>query len=259
MTPAQPTQGQTPDAAPQKLLHDRVALVTGAGKGIGRAVATLFGRHGASVVLVARTEADVVSASEEITAAGGRALPMPGDLTDDAFVERLFQKVREEFGRLDILVNNAGTALGSPVETQTIEALRGCLELNVVAAFACMQQAIRLMKETNHDSGKIVNVGSVRSHWTESGSGGAYNASKYAVRALTESVARQLHGTGSRIAVGLLCPGAVDTPLTNPKGEPRPQWLRPETVAEAVLYMVTTPAMVNVFDLTLFSTEQKPW
>jgi 3-oxoacyl-[acyl-carrier protein] reductase len=122
----------------------------------------------------------------------------------------------------------------------------------------CMQRAVRLMRETG-GVGKIINVGSVRSHWTEAGGDGAYNASKYALLALTETVARQLHGTGLQIAVGIVCPGVVDTRLTNPRGEPRPDWLRPETVAAAVLHAVTAPDNINVFDTTLFSVAQKPW
>ena len=239
-------------------LEGKVALVTGAGRGIGRATAKKLAECGASVVLTARSAGELDEAAEEIRTAGGQARTVPGDITDSSFVEELFTVVREEFDRLDILVNNAGMVAGGPVQELPVEDFRYCLELNVVAAFACMQQAARLMEEKGL-AGKIINVGSVRSHWTEGGDGGAYNASKYAIRGMTESVARQLHGTGSNIAVGLLCPGVVDPTLTNPKKEPRPDWLRTETVAEAVLHAVTAPDNINVFDLTLFSTSQKPW
>ena len=134
---------------------------------------------------------------------------------------------------------------------------RTCLDLNVWAVFLCTQQAVRIMKGCG--GGKVVNVGSVRSHWTESGSGGAYNASKYGLRGFTESVARELHGQEPGIAVSLVCPGVVDTTLTNPKREPRPGWLKPEQVADAILYAATAPAGVNVYDVTLFSTQQRPW
>ena len=239
-------------------LEGKVALVTGAGRGIGRATAKKLAECGASVVLTARSAGELDEAAEEIRTAGGQARTVPGDITDSSFVEELFTVVREEFDRLDILVNNAGMVAGGPVQELPVEDFRYCLELNVVAAFACMQQAVRLMEEKGL-AGKIINVGSVRSHWTEGGGGGAYNASKYAVKGMTESVARQLHGTGSNIAVGMLCPGVVDTTLTNPNKEPRPDWLRTETVAEAVLHAVTAPDNINVYDLTLFSTSQKPW
>lgn len=239
-------------------LDGKIALVTGAGRGIGRATAELLAERGATVVLVARTAEQLDEVAAGIRAAGGQATPIPGDVTDDAFVERLFAAVRDEFGRLDILVNNAGIAPGGTVEELPVEKFRQCLELNVVAVFALTQQAVRLMKEAGA-GGKIINIGSVRSHWTEAGSGGAYNASKYGLRGLTESVARQLHGTVPPIAVGLVCPGVVDTTLTNPKQEPRPDWLSPATVAQAVLHAVTAPDHINVFDTILFPTSQKPW
>ncbi|NLC55576.1 MAG: SDR family oxidoreductase [Armatimonadetes bacterium] len=239
-------------------LDGKIALVTGAGRGIGRAVAELLAREGATVILVARTEAELAATVAAIRDAGGQARAIPGDLTQDAFVEHLFAAIRQEFGRLDILVNSAGMAPFGPVEELPVQKFRECLELNVVAVFACMQQAIRLMKETG-GRGKILNIGSVRSHWSEGGDGGAYNASKYGLRGLTESVARQLHGSGLEIAVGMVCPGVVDTPLTNPGREPRPEWLRPEMVAEAVLHALTAPPGVNVYDTTLFAMFQKPW
>jgi NAD(P)-dependent dehydrogenase (short-subunit alcohol dehydrogenase family) len=242
----------------EKRLSGKIALVTGAGRGIGRAVAELLSQHGAEVVLTARTASEIEEVAAAIRQAGGQALPVPGDLTDDAFVEQLFATVRQRFGRLDLLVNNAGVAPFGPVEDLPVQRFRDGLELNVIAVFACMQQAIRLMRETG-GTGKIINVGSVRSHWTEAGDAGAYNASKYGLRGLTESVARQLHGSGLNIAVGLVCPGVVDTTLTNPNREPRPDWLTSETVAQAVLYAATAPPNVNIFDITLFPTAQKPW
>lgn len=239
-------------------LENKIALVTGAGRGIGRAVAELFAGEGATVVMVARTAADLEEAAAAIEEKGGAAVLIPGDITEASVVAHVFQEIREQFGRLDILINNAGIAPFGPIEELPVERLRACLELNVVAVYACTQHAVRLMRETG-GVGKIINVGSVRSHWTEAGDGGAYNASKYALRGMTESIARQLHGAGLNIAVGLICPGGVDTPLTNPKREPRPDWLRPETVAEAVLHAVTVPDNINMYDMTLFSTVQKPW
>lgn len=239
-------------------LVGKVALITGAGRGIGAACARLLAEHGATVWLTARTAAELDRVAAEIAARGGVARAIAGDITDDAFVERLFAAVEAEHGRLDILVCSAGIAPGGGVEEQTVQALRDCLELNVVAVFACIQQAVRLMNRTGGE-GKIVSIGSVRSHWTEGGSGGAYNASKYALRGMVESIARQLHGSGSRIAVGLVCPGVVDTTLTNPSGAPRSEWLQDADVARAVLHAVTAPPGVNVFDTTVIPMVQRPW
>lgn len=239
-------------------LTGATALVTGAGRGIGRAIASALAEQGAEVMLTARSRAELAVAAKEITRTGGRAHTLAGDITSESFRERLFAAVRERFGRLDILVNNAGMAPFGPVEELSPARLRECLELNVVAAYACMQQAIRLMRETG-GRGKIINIGSVRSHWTEAGDAGAYNASKTALRALTESVARQLHGSGVEIAVGMVNPGVVDTTLTNPAGDSHPEWLAPATVARAVLHALTAPPGVNVFDTTLFSVAQRPW
>jgi len=235
-----------------------MALVTGASRGIGRAVAELLARHGATVVVCAREASALDEVTSAIAQAGGRAFAVPGDITDDAFVESLFATVRQRFRRLDILVNSAGCAPFAPVEDLPVHQFRHCVMLNLVAAYACMQQAIRLMKETG-GGGKIVNIGSVRSHWSEAGDAGAYNASKHGLRALTESVARQLHGSGVNIAVGMVSPGIVDTTLTNPGCAPRPDWLKPETVAQAVLNAVTAPPDVNVFSTVLFPMSQKPW
>lgn len=239
-------------------MKNKIALVTGSSRGIGRAVAELFAAEGASVVLTARTASDLDQVAEVIRQRGGQAVAIPGDITDEAFVAQLFGQIRVRFGRLDVLVNNAGIAPFGPIETFPVARFRECLEVNIIGAFLCMQQAIRLMRQTG-GKGKIINIGSVRSHWTEAGDCGAYNASKAGIRAMTESVARQLHGSGLQIAVSLVCPGVVDTTLTNPNRDPHPDWLAPETVARAVLYAATAPDDVNVFDVTLFPTSQKPW
>jgi 3-oxoacyl-[acyl-carrier protein] reductase len=238
------------------LLEDKVAVVTGAGRGIGRAVAIRFAACGATVFAVARTAGDLDQVASDPDA-HGRVVPTPGDVTDLSFVQDVFREVNETRGRLDILVNNAGCApFGSIFEMDPAD-FRSCLELNVWSAFLCTQQAVRIMRKRGR--GKIINIGSVRSHWSEAGDAGAYNASKYGLRGFTESVARELHGQGINISVGLVCPGVVDTGLTNPGGEPRPGWLKPDDVARAVLQAAAAPDGINVFDTVLFSTSQKPW
>lgn len=239
-------------------LKGKFALVTGAGRGIGKATAELLAENGAEVVLTARTASEIEEVAGHIGEGNGKALPIAGDITDESFVTDLFSQIQDRYGRLDILINNAGKAPFGKVEETPVEIFRSCLELNVVAVFHCTQQAVNLMR-ANGDEGKIINIGSVRSHWSEAGGDGAYNASKFALKGLTETVARQLHGTGSRISVGLICPGGVDTRLVNPSGEPNPRLLRPSQVAEAILHAVTSPPDVNIYDITLFNVAQKPW
>ncbi|MEC8894509.1 MAG: SDR family oxidoreductase [Candidatus Poribacteria bacterium] len=239
-------------------LRGKIALVTGAGRGIGKATAKLLAKNGAEVVLTARTASEIDKVAENIVEDNGGALPISGDITNGSFVTNLFSQIQDQYGRLDILINNAGKAPFGTIEEMSVDVFRSCLELNVVAVFRCTQEAVKLMKAKN-DEGKIINIGSVRSHWSEAGGDGAYNASKFALKGLTETVARQLHGTGSKICVGLICPGGVDTSLVNPSGEPNPRLLRPSRVAEAVLHAVTSPPDVNIYDITLFNMSQVPW
>ncbi len=236
----------------------RICLVTGAGRGIGAVAAERLAHAGCLVILTARTAADIERVQQHIESAGGQAEAIAGDLRDTRFIDQLFTRIEQRHGRLDVLINNAGTAVFGSVTQLPASSLRDCLELNVVAAYACMQHAVRIMKRTG-DCGKIINIGSVRSHWTEAGDAGAYNASKFALKALTESIARELHGTGSHISVGMVCPGVVDTSQTNPEREARPDWLSPDVVAEAICYAALAPDTVNMYDITLFPVSQRPW
>ena len=108
-------------------------------------------------------------------------------------------------------------------------------------------------------SSPYITIGSIASRWTERGGSGAYTASKHAVYAMVESVARQLHGSESNIAVSMLCPGVVDTPLTNPNKNSQPHWLKPETIAASALHIATAPVNANIFDITVFGMKDKPW
>ncbi|HNS32258.1 MAG TPA: SDR family oxidoreductase [bacterium] len=238
-------------------LKDRIAVITGAGKGIGRATALLFVKEGAVVFAVARTKSDIESLAHATRGFAGKIIPSAGDVTDRDFVEKLFAGTEKEFGRLDILVNSAGFVAGGSIFNMDPDKFLECLKVNIWSTFLCTQQAARIMKKNN--CGKIINLGSVRSHWTESGSAGAYNASKYGVKGFTESVARELHGSGLNISVGMVCPGVTDTPMTNPGGDPVPKYMKAEVVAKAILFAAANPENVNAYDITLFSTDQKPW
>lgn len=238
-------------------LRNRIALVTGAGRGIGQAVAVALARAGVEVILTARTRGELETTREMILALGGRCWLQAGDLTDDAFVEGLFLEVGERHRQLHILVNAAGIGRFAPVAEMTPVTFREVLGVNVVAAFACIRAALPWMRAAG--GGRIVNIGSVRAHWGERGDAGAYNASKAALHAMTEAMTRQFQHTHEPIALGLVCPGWTDTRLINPRGLDRPEFMQPETVAEAVLHTLTAPTGVTIFDMTLFPLAQKPW
>ena len=246
-----------------KRLEGKFSLVTGASKGIGRAIATRFAKEGSTVAITARNSIELDALANEIADAGGMAVPFAGDIGSDDFIRKLFAEVEKQFGRLDILINNAGIVDGNrkDMDTLTPEKFREVMNVNVVSVFHCMQQAIRIMK-ANGDVGKIINLGSVRSHWTESGEPGAYNASKYAVKGLTETVARLMIEQKSNIAVGMVCPGIVNTPIhvwSKPDDPERLRWMQPETIAEAVMHAVTAPPNISVYDTIIFPTCQLPF
>ena len=240
-------------------LKNKIALVTGAGKGIGRAIAKCFANEGARVLINARTHKDLESLANEIKRGNGDCHIFAGDVTNPEIVSAMFAELSSHYGSPDICVNSAGTAGFGPIQNFSVENLQKIMNLNVGAVYACIQEAIKLM-EANGNQGKIITIGSTASHWSERGGSGAYTASKHAVCAMIESVARQLHGSGSKIAVGILCPGTVDTPLSNPNANIlRNNWLRPETVATSALHMATAPPDANIFNLTVFHMQEKPW
>ena len=240
-------------------LKNKIALVTGASKGIGRAIAKCFANEGAKVLINARTHKDLESLANEIKHGNGDCHIFAGDVTNPETVRAMFAELSSHYGAPDICVNSAGTASFGPIQNFSVENFQKIMTLNVSAVYTCIQEAIKLM-EANGNQGKIITIGSTASHWSERGGSGAYTASKHAVYAMVESVARQLHGSGSKIAVGILCPGTVDTPLTNPNADVlRDNWLRPETVAASALHMATAPPDTNIFDLTVFHMQEKPW
>ena len=239
-------------------LKEKTALITGAGKGIGRAVAKCLAREGAKVLVNSRSKSDLESLQKEIKNNKGECIFFEGDITETQTVKNLFSETKSKLGKLDILINCAGTADFGSIENFPIEKFQNIINLNVKSVFNCIQEAVKIMK-SNSDQGKIITIGSIASRWSERGGDGSYTASKFAVYGMIESIARQLHGSGSKIAVSIICPGVVDTNLTNPGKDEKPNWMKPETIAESVLHMVTAPPNVNIFDVTLFGMDEKPW
>ncbi len=183
-----------------------VAVVTGAGRGIGEGIARVLADAGAAVVCAARREDEIESVAASIRDAGGRAIARKTDVTDDAAVEALAEAAVDEFGRLDIWVNNAG---GSPIQAPLVELGRddwdAAIELNLTAVWVCTTVAARHMG----DGGRIVNISS-RAATTPVKGSGHYNAAKAGVNSLTETFAKEL---GPRIRVNCVMPGAVPTEI----------------------------------------------
>lgn len=190
-------------------LSHRTALVTGAGKGIGRAVAEAFGEAGATVVAVARTESDVVATAESVGRAGGRGVAVTADVSDPGDVDACYDEVVSEVGPPDVLVNNAGRFLAAPPLEQSLDDVDAMLDLNVRGLFYLTQRFGRAYRAADHESGRVVNVASnvatvAVPQWT------LYGATKAAVLAMTRGFALELAGDG--VTVNAVSPGTTRTP-----------------------------------------------
>jgi NADP-dependent 3-hydroxy acid dehydrogenase YdfG len=229
-------------------LAGQVAIVTGAGRGIGRAIAIAFAAEGAAVALASRTRAELAAVAGAIRDAGGRALAIPTDVTQDAAVEALVEATAAELGRLDILVTAAGVAVFGPVAATKPGDWDAMLAVNLRAAMVCGRAVLPAMQRQRR--GTIINVSSIAARRAIPGSA-AYAATKAGIAAFTAVLAEELRADGIR--VGLLVPGAVDTPLWDaiPGGPDRARMLRPEDVARAALLMVSLPPGASLEELTL--------
>jgi len=217
-------------------LAGRVAVVTGAGRGIGRAVALALGEAGACVIAAARTQDEIDGTARAVREAGGEADAVAVDLADEASVRALFAAVRGRWGRLDVLVNNAGIGLYGPVETFPVEDLDRLVTVNLRGTFLCCQEAMRLMVPAG--AGYIINISSVvgfKGYPNQAG----YTATKHAVMGLTKSLAVEAQEHGVRASA--ILPGGVDTDMVR---QARPDLdpailLQPEDVAQAVLFLLS--------------------
>jgi NADP-dependent 3-hydroxy acid dehydrogenase YdfG len=229
-------------------LSGKVALVTGAGRGIGRAIALAFAEEGAAVALVARSRADLAGVAAEIRERGGRALAVPTDVTQDAAVESVVENVAGELGRLDVLVTSAGTASFAPVAESKPGDWDAMLALNLRAMMVCCRAALPTMMRQR--SGTILNLASIAAKRALPGSA-VYTATKMAVIGFSRVLAEELRPHGVR--VGVLVPGAVDTPLWDTLGSspPRDKMLRPQDVARAAVLMAALPPHASLEELTL--------
>ena len=246
----------TPSAASSS----KIALVTGAGSGIGRAAALALIKAGYHVVLTGRREDKL----NETAQAGenGKSLVVPSDMTDAASIGALFATIRERFGRLDLLFNNAGVgAPPVPLEDLELSRWQAAVDTNLTAPFLCTQHAFRIMKDQNPRGGRIINNGSISAYAPRPFSA-AYTATKHAITGLTKSTA--LDGRAYDIACGQIDIGNAATDMTaamtngvlQPNGERKAEPVMDvSAVANAVVHMASLPLDANVLFMTVMATK----
>jgi len=229
-------------------LVGQVAVVTGAGRGIGRAIAATLAREGAAVALAARSAAELEAVAREIEQAGGRALALPTDVRHEGAVEALARRVLGEWQRVDVLVNAAGVATFAPVTDLKLDDWDQMLAVNLRGAVLCCRAILPAMIARRR--GTIINVGSVVTSRPLTGSA-AYTASKYGLLGFSRVLAEEMRPHGVR--VGVLSAGATDTPLWDamPAAPARERMLRADQVAEAALLMAALDPNATLEELTL--------
>jgi len=228
-------------------LKDSVAVVTGAGRGIGKAIAVSLAEEGAHVVLVSRSEKELETVRIGIEKRGWTAEVAAADITDDAAAARVFEDTAKRHGRIDILVNNAGIGRFAPIRSLAMRDLDDMWKLNVRALVHCTKLALPIMEKNKR--GVIVNISSLAGKNAFIG-GAGYAATKWALLGLSRCL--MLEEREHNIRVVAICPGSVDTTFNdNRDPEKRQRILSPQDVAEAVLLAVTMPerAMVSEIDI----------
>jgi NAD(P)-dependent dehydrogenase (short-subunit alcohol dehydrogenase family) len=239
----------------------RVAIVTGAGTGIGKSASLALLKDGYNVGLVGRRKEMLEKTAAE-SGARDRAMVLPADITKDAEVRNVFHEIRTKWGRLDVLFNNAGMgAPAVPMEELPIEKFREVVNINLVAMFMCTQEAIRIMKAQDPKGGRIINNGSISAH-TPRPMSVAYTSTKHAVTGLTKCISldgRKDDIVGSQIDIGnalteLAARMAKGVPQADGSIKPEPL-MDVAHVGEAVLYMANLPLDVNVQFMTIMATK----
>jgi len=239
-----------------KRLAGKVAIVTGASRGIGRAISIALAQEAATIVLAARASDTLQEAAEKVTQAGGKAHIAVTELTDEESIKGLVKDTEAEFGRLDVLVNNAGITHSARLEETATEDWQRVMWVNARAPFILCREALALLRKSQ--AGYIINIASVvgvKGYPLQS----AYTSSKHALRGMTISLSEELRD--SNIRVHLLCPGGVDTDMV---ARVRPdihkdELIKPEEIAELVLYLVTHKGNAVIDELHIRRATSAPW
>lgn len=242
-------------------MTDKIALVTGAGTGIGRACSLALMKAGFTVVLTGRREDKLVEVATTAKAEGGKSLVVPSDMTNVESVAALFKTVKDTYGRLDLLFNNAGMSVKrNSIEDVDIEEWKRVVDTNLTGPLLCTREAFRIMKDQKPQGGRIINNGSVSAQVPRPGAVG-YTATKHGITGLTKATA--LDGRAYDIACGQIDIGNAQTELSTHliagtpqaaarNAEPR---MDVQNVADAVVYMANLPLSANVLFMTVMATK----
>jgi NAD(P)-dependent dehydrogenase (short-subunit alcohol dehydrogenase family) len=243
-------------------LQDKVAIVTGASNGIGRAIAETFAAEGAKTVLVARRAELLDEVAAGIRANGGEALTVAADLSKEAEIVALFAKIKETYGRLDVLVNNAGVATHINTEDISLQYWQEVLDINLTAPFLCSREAIRIMKAQTPQGGRIINVGSVSAK-TPRPDSLPYTATKFAMQGMTHQLT--MDGRKYGVVSSILHPGATLSSFSTRRGRtkagpgatPDDYVMAAEDVAKVAVLMAALPGEVNLYEATILPNQMR--
>ncbi|XP_055947849.1 dehydrogenase/reductase SDR family member 11-like [Argiope bruennichi] len=248
----------------------RVALVTGASSGIGAELCLALVRHGLVVVGCARSvdKIKAIAEEEKVKISPGKLIAFRCDLSKESEILSMFKEIRQTCGRVDICINNAGLGDEAPLLTGSTAEFRNMLDVNVMALCICTQQSFQLMQEKGIDDGQIIHISSMLGHKLSTAVPGAhfYCGTKFMVRALSEGHRRELKAIKSRIKVSCISPGVVETrylanfwkkdPTKDPSSHLKSfECLQPKEIADSVLYVLSTPAPVEINDILIQSRE----
>lgn len=226
------------------ILLGRVVVITGASSGIGEACALAFVAKGAKVVLAARRAQRLETLVDRLGAAGGEALAVATDVTNEGAVAILFEQAKARFGQVDVLINNAGIADSTPAEDTPLDLWRKVIDTNLTSAFLCARAAIPIMKRQGH--GRILNVGSISAKVPRANSP-AYTASKWGLDGLTRALA--IDCRADNIAVSVFHPGIVATELGGGMSSlPDDLVAQPEDAADVIVHMANLPDHLNFYE-----------
>ena len=238
-------------------LKDRIALVTGAGGGIGRAICSVLAKAGANIILFGGNNlSNLEETASLVRSFGVKADIVAGDLTDENFIKVGFEKALNLFGKIDILINNAGLALNSPLENTPIQTFDKIMAVNVRAPYILIQQALPTLKKS--DRASIINIASVVSHLGYPNQS-AYSASKHALLGLTKALANEVYKDGIRVHA--ISPGGVYTDMvkvTRPDLTPDGM-IMPEDIAEVVEFFLKNRSNAVVDEVIVHRATKEPF